>query len=156
MGGPEQPPVPVPEALLEGFPDVERAQIERWWAGLTPETQVQMDGLCREHSDSCVFATLDHPKLMEHGRFLPDEESGPDDDGWEQDYFDYLVNHPMLVIAWDGQGKRFHVGCVAHPHARACWSRGQVPADFACPFQREACLMAPLRGRRWTVTPRRA
>jgi len=66
---------------------------------------------------------------------------------WDEDRFDYYPNHPELVIVWDSERRTFHIGCVAHAAARACWMSGVIPADFSCPFGRSDCLMDPMLGR---------
>jgi hypothetical protein len=112
-----------------------------------------MARLCDERTESCFFGVVaderDHvvPKVR-GGRFIPDDDSwGFDECGLS--YFDHLVAHPELVLVWDPSDRTFHTGCTRHSLAQACWSNGEVPGNFTCPFGgRSECLMHPLLGRR--------
>jgi|GEM_PF-2100893 len=146
---------PVPPHLLQGFADIERADIEAWWRSLTNETRAQITQLCDERHEACLFGILgteDAPEI-ETGHFLPGAEdpqqSLQGEGAWNQDQFDYLMNHPELVVVWDPETRSLHIGCVAHFKARQCWQNMAVPADFSCPFHRgDTCLMVPFRGRK--------
>jgi hypothetical protein len=109
--------------------------------------------LCDERLDACFFGVVADegnqivPKIS-GGRFVADDDAWGFDE-WGPSYFDHLIEHPELVLVWDPGDRRFHTGCTRHPDARACWTRGEVPGDFVCPFEGgEMCLTRPLIGRR--------
>lgn len=142
---------PLPRLLIDGFPKLEREAIETWWASLEESDRERICRLCDERADSCWFGMLDEempefPKVV-GGHFLPDDETLDDVGRWDDDRFNYLLNHPELVIVWDPPRRTFHIGCVAHRDARACWRSSAVPAGFSCPFERPDCLMHPFLGR---------
>lgn len=144
--------VTVPDALSNVFEDVDRAEVEAWWAELSEEARGEVARLCDERLDACFFGVVaeerDHvvPKVR-GGRFVPEEDQWGFDE-WGPSYFEHLLAHPELVLVWDGTERTFHTGCLRHGAARACWRRGGVPEDFECPFGEGACWMAPLRGKR--------
>ena len=143
----KQRPAPVPAALGTAFAEVDRAAVEAWWEGLGDAQRAEVARLCDERLDACFFGVVaeerDHvvPKVR-GGRFVAS------DDEWGPSYFDHLLAHPELVLVWDQTERTFHTGCTRHPDAQACWGKGAVPGDFACPFASDACLMAPFMGRR--------
>ena len=149
-------PITVPKHLLLGLAEVDQSEIELWWSSLPDETKEQVTMLCDQRQASCFFGVTgksDAPKL-EGGHFLP-ESDNVNDDGqlWDQDRFEYLMNHPELVVVWDTETRKVHIGCIAHINAQKCWRNGVVPHDFDCPFEHDDCLMSPLRGRSITFRP---
>jgi len=149
--------------LVDGFPDVARQEIERWWVSLTEERREQVAHLCDERQDKCVFGIVGIDEVeVESGHFMPDEEIQDDGDAWNQDRFDYLLNHPELVIAWEPSSGRVHHVCSAHAAALRCLVEGAVPKDLQCPFSAvelvegtgaTTCLMDPFRGRKIRFVP---
>ena len=145
--------VEVPSQLRRVYADVDRAAIDAWWGGLNDKARADVARLCDERVDACFFGVVaderDHivPKVR-GGRFLADDDAWGFDE-WGPSYFEHLIEHPELVLVWDPPERTFHTGCTRHPLAQACWSRGAVPRDFACPFANGLkCLMRPLAGRR--------
>ena len=140
---------PIPDQLLRTFADVDRAAITAWWATLSEAHRVEVARLCDRRADSCFFGVVaDESELPEVERGLCEEDDVRPVGEWQPDYFEYLLNHPELVLIWDETARTFHVGCTAHVEAQACWQRRSVPCDFRCPFARNDCLMRPFAGRR--------
>jgi hypothetical protein len=142
---------PIPNHLTAAFADVDQTAIATWWAGLSEGHREEVARLCDTRADTCFFGVVaDESQLphIEHG--LTDDEEIKPVEQWELCQFEYLLNHPELVLIWDEGVRTFHVGCTAHAHARACWKSGHVASNFACPFANENCLMRPLLGRRVT------
>ena len=95
---------PIPPQLIEGFPEVAREEIEAWWFSLTAERQSQVQRLFDEREDKCVFGIIgseDADVEIEHGQFMPGADEPDEGEAWQQDRYEYLVNHPELIIAWD-------------------------------------------------------
>jgi hypothetical protein len=140
---------PIPPHLTRTFAGVDQAAIAAWWAGLDEAHRQEMARLCDRRADSCFFGVVeDASELPEVERGLCDEDDVRPVDEWAPGHFEYLLNHPELVLIWDQTERTFHTGCTAHADARACWQAGSVPNDFSCPFARTDCLMRPLVGRR--------
>jgi hypothetical protein len=78
------------------------------------------------------------------GRFAPSDDDGRDE--WSPGYFEHLLQHPELVLAYEPARRTFHFGCTQHAAARACLAVGRVPAGFACPVGALSCPLAPLSG----------
>ena len=153
----------VPSQLCGVFADVDRAAIEGWWGKLTDAQRQDVATLCDERLDACFFGVVaderDHVVPKVHGgRFMPPEDDQWGFDEWGLSYYEHLIEHPELVLVWDKTERTFHTGCIRHSAARACWTKGEVPGDFVCPFEHGACLMHPLRGRRvrWLRIPTEA
>jgi len=73
-----------------------------------------------------------------------------DDDGrreWLLGYFEHLLQHPELVLAYEPTQQVFYV-CTLHADARACVAEGFVPPEFVCPLAEVACPLLALRGAR--------
>jgi hypothetical protein len=139
----------VPERLIKAFSEVDRREIEAWWNALPVGHQSEVAELCDKRAESCFFGIVaDETELPEVvGGYTEEMEIKPVED-WELQYFEHLQANPELVFVWDESTRRLRTGCTAHAAARACWKSRSVPGDFACPFGRKDCLMAPLRGRR--------
>lgn len=137
-----------PKHLVDGCPDTELEQIQAWWDSLGEADRERISKLCDERRESCFFGVLgEAPPKVEGGHFLPDKDTLDQVGLWDEDRFDYYLNHPELVIVWNAERRTFHIGCIAHAAARACWRKGHVPVDFVCPFGHADCLMNPMRGR---------
>ena len=141
--------LPVPKQLLRGLAQVDHAEIEEWWKSLPGSTQEQVATLCDRRHDSCLFGVLGGGEAPEvdRGHFLPDADDASEVGSWNEDQFEYLMNHPELVVVWDPNARKVHIGCVAHAKARECWAMGRIPEKFQCPFDRTDCLMNPMKGR---------
>jgi len=148
---------PIPPHLTRAFAEVDQRAIAEWWAALDEDHRAEVARLCDRRADSCFFGVVaDASQLPEVERGLCDEDDVRPVQEWAPAHFEYLLNHPELVLIWDQTERTFHTGCTAHRDARACWSNGSVPRDFACPVGRNDCLMRPMRGRtmnRVAVTP---
>jgi hypothetical protein len=83
------------------------------------------------------------------GRFIASEAD--DRAEWEPGYFEHLLKHPELVIAYEPPRRVFYI-CTQHAAARAGLEVGLVPSEFACPLVEESCPLLALRGSR--LTPR--
>jgi len=82
------------------------------------------------------------------GKFMPHDDDGRSD--WGPGYFEHLLQHPELVLAYDPPHRTFYIGCTLHAAARACLTAGSVPREFLCPLGSAACPLQPLRGSRLT------
>ena len=139
----------IPTHLTQTFADVDQSAIAAWWAKLSDAHRTEITKLCDTRADTCFFGVVaDESELPEVEHGLCDEDDVRPVDEWGPSHFEYLLNHPELVLIWDQTERTFHVGCTAHADAHACWKAGEVLAGFACPFAHADCLMRPLLGRR--------
>jgi hypothetical protein len=135
--------------LTQTFADVDQSAIASWWSKLSDAHREEVARLCDTRADTCFFGVVaDESELPEVERGLCEEDDVRPVEEWAPGHFEYLLNHPELVLIWDQAERTFHVGCTGHVQARACWKSGEVPAGFACPFVRSDCFMRPLVGRR--------
>lgn len=142
--------IPIPAQLIRTFADVDQDAIAAWWSKLSDAHRDEIARLCDTRADTCFFGVVaDESELPEVERGLCEEDDVRPVEEWAPDRFEYLLNHPELVLIWDQTERTFHVGCTAHPAARACWANGFTPWSFSCPFARSDCLMRPLLGRRF-------
>lgn len=140
---------PIPTHLTQTFADVDQDAIAAWWSKLSGAHRDEVTRLCDTRAETCFFGVVaDESELPDVERGLCDEDDVRPVDEWAASHFEYLLNHPELVLVWDPTERALHVGCTAHADARACWKSGEVPAGFTCPFAGSDCLMRPMVGRR--------
>lgn len=141
----------VPRNLTDAFAEVDRRIVEAWWTTLADEARDEIARLCDERLEACFFGIVTDddgsvPKVR-GGRFVPPDEDSAHFDEWAPGYFEHLLAHPELVVIYDLNEGKFHLGCTRHPAAQACWLDAHVPVNFTCPFEKTGCLMRPLVGR---------
>ena len=148
----------LPPDLRAALPEGAEPVAERWWASL-PESDRQRiaelwDNRLEVHFFSPQADDTGHVDGWEQvppvtgGRFVPHDNDGRSE--WGPGYFEHLLQHPELVLAYDPPQRTFHIGCTRHSAARACLMAGAVPAEFVCPVGSAACPLRPLRGSRLT------
>lgn len=144
----------LPPDLLAALPDGSRAVAERWWATLPETDRRQVAGLWDERLEVRFFSPqADADGCVDEWDGVPDATGGQfvphDDDGrseWGPGYFEHLLQHPELVLAYEPAHRTFHIGCTRHAAARACLTAGAVPVGFVCPVGSGSCPLQPLRG----------
>lgn len=144
----------IPADLLAALTDGAGPVAEGWWATLSEADQSRLAELWDERlevkfftpqqdDEGCVDGWEEVPTVR-GGRFIP-----PDDDGkaeWQPGYFEHLLQHPELVLAYEPQARTFHIGCTRHAAARSCLKNGEVPIGFVCPVGQARCPLEALRG----------
>ncbi|MFO0799458.1 MAG: hypothetical protein U0804_18470 [Gemmataceae bacterium] len=133
-----------------------------WWESLGESDRDRIAGLWDERLEVSFFAPQadatgqvdgwEEVPAVEGGRFVPHDDSGVGE--WGPGYFEHLLQHPELVLAYEAPTRTFHIGCTRHPVARACLAGGAVPADFVCPAGSGACPLERLRGAQLSVARR--
>ena len=137
----------LPETLRSTIPSDLMADAVKWWQALADDDRVSLDRLCDARKDIFLFETFsdaDPSPRITGGKFLPHDDAFGIDE-WGEDYFDYLLGHPELMIVFEPTRRTFHIGCNRHIDARRCFRNGFIPADFHCPFGATACLMDAIR-----------
>ena len=144
----------LPADFVQSIPEGTEAVARHWWSSLSAadrdtiarlwDNRLEISFFAPQADDSgCVDAWEQIPAIQ-GGRFIP-----PDDDGrgeWMEGYFEHLLQHPELVIAYDPTQRAFHFGCTAESQARACIAVGRVPGSFHCPARSTTCPFERLRG----------
>jgi hypothetical protein len=147
----------LPADLLAAVSEASVAALREWWSALSDEDRCRIGGLWDERLEVRFFS----PQVDETGRLdewdqVPEVTEGSfvDDADCEDvkqnevDYFDFLLSHPDLVLAYEPVGRTFHIGCTQHATAKACLAAGVVPATFICPLREFFCPLERLRGTR--------
>ena len=144
----------LPAELLATLPTGTEGVATAWWYQLAEEEQQRIAKLWDDRYEVQFFTpqhdelgTMDSWEKVPHvkgGRFMPSDEDGRDE--WQPGYFEHLLQHPELVLAYEPQLRVFHIGCTQHPQAQRCLQQGYVPSNFTCPFEDKQCPMLPLRG----------
>jgi hypothetical protein len=147
----------LPPDLLAALPEGAGTVAERWWASLSQEDRRRVAGLWDERLEVRFFAPQadaagcvdgwDQVPAVRGGRFVPSDDDGRGE--WGPGYFEHLLQHPELVLAYEPPRRTFHI-CTQHAAARACVAEGVVPVGFVCPVGSASCPMRPLRGARLT------
>lgn len=148
----------IPPDLLAALPEGAAPAARKWWASLEAADRVHLAGLW----DSRLEVRFFEPQADDNGKVdrwnqLPKVEGGKfvphDNDGrleWQPGFFEHLLSHPDLALAFETPYRAFHIGCIIHEAARDCVRVGIVPAGFACPLELEECPLLRLRGARLT------
>ncbi|OWK36607.1 hypothetical protein [Fimbriiglobus ruber] len=148
----------LPPDLLAALPDGAGPVVGRWWASLSEADRAQLADRWDERLEVRFFTPQpddagsvdewDQVPNVAGGRFVPhDDARGLGE--WGPGYFEYLLQHPELVLAYEPARRIFHIGCTRHAAARACLAGGAVPAGFDCPVGSAACPLQRLRGARF-------
>jgi hypothetical protein len=144
----------LPPDLLAALPEGAEPIAALWWASLPVADRRRVAGLWDERLEVCFFSPQadadgyqdewEQVPPVAGGRFVPSDDDGRRE--WSPGYFEHLLQHPELVLAYEPPTRTFHIGCTRHAAARACLAAGRVPAEFACPVGAAACPLVPLRG----------
>ena len=153
-----------PADLLAALPETSVPTVRQWWKTLDQADRLRIAGLWDRRIEVSFFAPQtdalgktddweDVPAVA-GGRFVPHDNSGSEE--WAQGYFEYLLENPELVLAYDPEQRTlFHI-CTVEVAARQCVRTGSVPSNFVCPVGTATCPMLLLRGAELSdVRPRR-
>ena len=139
------PRAPIPLEALEGLDEAEQRKAEQWWDGLNDSARAEFSlKWDSRNDDTSLIGTRDETgaivwnplPLQLRGLLIEGRDA---DEDWDEDYYEYVLNHPEGVVFL--AGRTFHI-CRAHAVARQTLRSGVVPADFSCPLEDAAC---PLR-----------
>ena len=146
----------LPPDLLASLPEGASPVAQQWWSSLSEADRTRIAGLWDNRLEVSFFTpqadeagcidTWDNVPAVRGGRFVPSDDDGRRE--WKPGYFEHLLQHPELVLAYEPEPRRFHIGCTLHAAARACIANGFVPSNFVCPVGSESCPLRPLRGLR--------
>jgi hypothetical protein len=145
----------LPSDLRALLPDGGITAAENWWSTLAPADRQRIADLWDDRyevqfftpqcDDSGAVDEWEKVPAVTGGRFVPkDNESVRPE--WGPGYFEHLLQHPELVLAYEPEARTFHIGCTLHFAARTCLESGRVPIGFQCPVRSLTCPLIPLRG----------
>jgi hypothetical protein len=144
----------LPHDLMAALPDGAGPVAAQWWASLSAADRERIAGLWDERLEVSFFAPQadetgcvdgwEQVPAVAGGRFVPSDDDGRRE--WTPGYFEHLLQHPELMLAYEPPTRTFHIVCTQHAAARACLAAGAVPTDFACPVGAASCPLVPLRG----------
>jgi len=144
---------PLPPDLLALLPEGTAPVAEQWWASLSDTDRQRIAGLWDERLEVRFFEPQadttgrvddwEQVPAVQGGRFVSSDDNGRGE--WSPGYFEHLLQHPELVLAYEAPRRVFHI-CTQHPAARRCVETGTVPVGFVCPLDETACPLLPLRG----------
>ena len=116
-----------PDDLLAAVPASTTDIVRNWWSSLPDEEKGRLADAWDKRLEVCFFTPQPDstgkvddwaqiPKVV-GGRFIPtDDTSGFSE--WGPTYFEYLLSHPELVIAFDAPLRTFHIGGAVAASAR--------------------------------------
>lgn len=108
-----------PSDLLAALPSGADKIAKHWWESLSEADRQRVSGMWDERlevkfftpqssSDGEADTWEEVPKVI-GGRFVPaDDSTGLAE--WGPGYFEHLLQHPELVLAWEPQRRTFHIG----------------------------------------------
>lgn len=129
--------------FLDGRSPSETGAIKAWWDSLSAEARAEVSFVCDERQDGSFFGPIPDDQSgpvpgVVVGWFVPHDDAWGLED-WGPDFFEYMLGHPEQYPIWEPTSRTFHIGCTAHPAARACLAAGRIPADFRCPAGSPGC-----------------
>ena len=143
-----------PPELLKALPNGSELVARTWWESLGADEQRRIAQLWDERLEVQFFSPQSNERgeadswenvpRVKRGRFVPHDDDGRSE--WAPSYFEHLLQHPELVLAYDPEPRTFHIVCTLHEAARKCLQSGKVPQQFICPFATTACPLESLRG----------
>jgi hypothetical protein len=143
-----------PADLLAVLPPGSSDVARQWWAALPVEDRnrvaqlwderVEVQFFTPQENESGAVDDWEQVPTVCGGRFVPSDNDGRAE--WQPGYFEHLLQHPELVMAYESERRVFYLGCTQHPAARKCLADGNVPANFTCPLRDTNCPLLPLRG----------
>ena len=111
-----------PPDLLAALPKRAGPIVEKWWASLSEADCRRLADLWDERLEVCFFSpkpdanecvdTWEEVPTVAGGRFVPHDDDGRSE--WGKGYFEHLLQHPELVMAYDPPRRTFHIGCTQH------------------------------------------
>ena len=126
----------IPKQMRSLVPMREILEVENWWEKLSDENQKELHSFYQEKSrdpDQLV-------SIQFCGRFVEQETTDQKDIFWVNHFYDYIVNHELIVdeSPWIGGT------CSANKAAERVLRKGLLPKDFSCPVADRDCLMMKL------------
>jgi hypothetical protein len=138
----------LPESIRQSLPENLIEEAIAWWKALSDSDRLELQKLCDLRKETFLFESFPNDGsgiTVAGGKFIAHDDCIRIDE-WGNDYFDYLMGNPELVLVHDPAQRTFHIGCTRHKDALRCYKRGTVPIDFTCPFGETACRMKVLLG----------
>ena len=135
----------LPAEILERISDSALPIVRLWWESLTSDQRHAAISDWDSQQEQQFFTPQsgddsEQLPVVIGGRFVPPEQPLFATE-WHADYFEYLLKYPELLLIKDPIRRTFHLGCRAHPDARAALAAGRIPAGFTCPFDSADCPM---------------
>ncbi|RQP25208.1 hypothetical protein [Piscinibacter terrae] len=140
----------LPGDVLNVLPEAAAQSVRSWWETLPPAERHELVLSWMIQADTCRYAReaqswFELPVLV-GARFLPRENDSNDDGSeWNQDLYEYLINHPELALVQHGI---VHHICTSEPSVRRALKQGLIAADFECSAGHEACPVRQLLAHR--------
>ena len=145
----------LPADLMAALPPNAETVAQQWWASLSEADRERVTGLWDERLEVRFFAPQSDElgriddwevvPVVAGGRFVPTDDTRGFSE-WGPGYFEHLLQHPELVLAYEPPRRTFFIGCTRHTAARRCLESGRVPHDFRCPVGLDACPLRAIRG----------
>ncbi|QDT65731.1 hypothetical protein [Calycomorphotria hydatis] len=143
---------PLPQNMADSIPEHLTMDAVDWWESLETSERDELNQLCDARREIFLFETLDeanHRKIA-GGKFIPHDDAFGINE-WGEDYFQHLLDHPELILAYDAEQRTFHVGCSRHIEARRCFAEGMISKSFQCPFSSGNCRISKILSGRHEV-----
>lgn len=142
----------LPETIRNSVPPELFGEASAWWQSLEDDDRRELQRLCDAKKELFLFETFSESSdiKVHGGRFISSDDNRRFEE-WGEDYFDYLLGNPELVLVHDPEHRTFHIGCTLHANARQCYSNRMIDDSFHCPFDSTRCRMRQILGTRNTI-----
>jgi hypothetical protein len=146
--------VEFPDDLLAVLPSGSEDVTRSWWDSLSETDRARIATLWDERIEVQFFTPQEDESgttddweqvpCVHGGRFVPTDDDGRAE--WFFGFFEHLLEHPELMLAYELPTHRVIGVCTQHVAARKCLADGDVPVNFTCPLRDSHCPLLPLRG----------
>jgi hypothetical protein len=109
----------LPADMLAAIPEAGVPIAQQWWASLPAADRRRIAGVWDERLEVCFFAPQadaagrvddwEQVPAVRGGRFVPSDHDGRRE--WGPGYFEHLLQHPELVLAYEPPRRTFYFGC---------------------------------------------
>ena len=127
----------LPNIIQHTIPLAELTNVENWWQKLSPENQKELSAVYNEEIET------DNQKVAIQfcGKFVEQEPTESTDTYWINHFYEYIVNHELIVDEYELIGG---YTCSVNQAAENAIRTGLLQKDFVCPDGSSSCLMRKL------------
>lgn len=130
--------ITLPKPIKSTIRASEILAVENWWGKLSQDQQQELAPLYDEQ-----FVDQDQMiSIYLCGRYVEqDAEEAIDSRFWINQFYEYLVNHEIVI-----EDCKMHIGgtCSANHAAESALRNARIKQSFRCPEQKASCLMRKL------------
>ena len=126
-------PITMPELFRETLESSHLLDVDGWWSEI--DDNARAEAIAFWNTVASEHITGFHIQAS----VAINEDSDPADGYWNNEFYDYLINHE---VRWFEE-RTYHI-CRATACAESCVRHGRIPCDFKCPISSTECFMTAI------------